>query len=202
MTCRRSKIKCIHQGEPPCRNCLKNGRTSPTDCVLSGPDLHSTRKKKHRIPPDPQGQDGIGISPRGDSNGTEEASCVSKSKEPSAIVADVRIHDVVKATPRAEMLQAATNFRQKFPELSFLHIRISDTDANGRADLILSASIMALCSTDTDQEEYVTYVKNGLSGVLLETPKLITVQSLLILAMYEWGHGKGYSAWMATGAFP
>jgi hypothetical protein len=49
------------------------------------------------------------------------------------------------------------------------------------------------------REDCATYVKAALSGVLFESPKLATVQTLLILAMYEWGNGRGYDAWMATG---
>ena len=41
---------------------------------------------------------------------------------------------------------------------------------------------------------YAKYVKASLSGLSLGPPKLVTVQSLLILAMYEWGNRKGYDA--------
>ncbi|RDW86001.1 hypothetical protein BP5796_04326 [Coleophoma crateriformis] len=153
-------------------------------------------RKKYRVR-NSQGQDGAEASQRTESSVTEDLTNVPRAV--SVVDTSIRINDIVKATPRAEILRAAVNFRRNFPELSFVHMGRFDVDANGTEDLLFSASIMALCSINNHQEEYVTYVKNGLSSVLLEPPNLITVQSLLVWAMYEWGHGKGYNAWMTTG---
>lgn len=62
---------------------------------------------------------------------------------------------------------------------------------------MLKAALMTLHSGQ--REDYAAYVKTALSGVLFRPPKLATVQTLLILAMYEWGNGRGYDAWMTTG---
>lgn len=39
------KIKCVHEGSPPCQNCAKKGRTRSGECHLTGPEL-----KRKRMP--------------------------------------------------------------------------------------------------------------------------------------------------------
>jgi hypothetical protein len=149
---------------------MKNGRTIEGDCILSVPDI--VRKKRRRI------------------------------SVPSADDADdhaIRSSDLWANTSRTDILQAASNFCRKFPELSFLHSGTFDFDSGEKTSLLLKAALIALSCTSERQDEYGAYVKNGISGVLLEPPTLETVQTLLILAMLEWGYGRGYSAWMTTG---
>lgn len=151
-----------------------------------------------RVAPDTHVQDPTGNVHREDTIDIEDVTS-HRSELPDAETADIGSNDVLTHTPRSEILQAASNFRLKFPELSFLPIGRFEIASAGKSDLLLMASVMALCSQYGDPEEYVAYVKTGLSMVLLNPPHLNTVQSLLLLAMYDWGHGNGYSAWMATG---
>ncbi|TDZ33647.1 putative transcriptional regulatory protein [Colletotrichum spinosum] len=44
-SCRRSKIKCVNSGSPPCRKCEKSGRS---DCQLSRPVVNSTGRAVKR----------------------------------------------------------------------------------------------------------------------------------------------------------
>ncbi|CZR56852.1 uncharacterized protein PAC_06741 [Phialocephala subalpina] len=192
---RRSKIKCIHQGEPPCQNCLRNGRTTEGDCILSVPDIVRTKRRRtseHAHVP-------IGGDEQS-RNESIDADCESCALNGVSITNHVsRSSDIWAATSRTDILQAASTFCRKFPELSFLHLGTFDFDSGDGTILLLKAALMALSCTSDQQNEYVAYVKTGISGMLLEPPMLETVQTLLVLAMLEWGHGRGYSAWMTTG---
>lgn len=114
-------------------------------------------------------------------------------------VDEVERHDIWTTTSRTTILQAASNFCRKFPGLSFLHLGTFDVDSRDATTLLLKAALLALHCAGGQQNEFALYVKNGLSGILFEPPKLETVQTLLVLAVYEWGCGRGYSAWMTTG---
>ncbi|KAF8855623.1 hypothetical protein BDZ45DRAFT_498702 [Acephala macrosclerotiorum] len=125
----------------------------------------------------------------------DENCAVNGASIPNHVVVST---DAWTATPKTHVLQAASNFCRKFPELSFLHLGTFDFDSEDRASSLLRAALMALSCTGGQQNEYVTHVKNGVSGVLLEPPTLETMQTLLVLAILEWGHGRGYSTWMTT----
>ncbi|KAF2808118.1 uncharacterized protein BDZ99DRAFT_73562 [Mytilinidion resinicola] len=193
--CRRSKIKCIHQGEPPCRNCLRNGRTSQGDCILSGPNIHAIRRKRYRTPTLSHKPTTVDTTHEEGDIGADNTTCASNAV--SAIDPDGRVINTLRNTSRTDVLQAASKFHQTFPELSFLHLATFDVDSQETSSLLLKAAMMALCSTH--QDETARYVKTALSGLFLEPPKLVTIQTLLLLAMYEWGDGRGYDAWMTTG---
>lgn len=48
-------------------------------------------------------------------------------------------------------------------------------------------------------EQYVKYARDGLSRIVMDVPNSTMVQALLTMAMYEWGNGNGYGAWMYSG---
>lgn len=43
----------------------------------------------------------------------------------------------------------------------------------------------------------VSSVRTGMSA--FEVPHIYTVQTILVTAMYEWGHGEVHRAWMYSG---
>jgi hypothetical protein len=111
-------------------------------------------------------------------------------------------------------LQAATVFSRKFPELAFLHIPSLSSRLNkdvSKTQLQPITAILALCahflSDPNDRsghgfetaEEYAEHTRKFLSGSFVEPPRLETVQTLLIISMYEWGNRNGYKAWMYSG---
>lgn len=46
---------------------------------------------------------------------------------------------------------------------------------------------------------YADYVRREVNAKIGEGPNLEIVQCLILLGMYEWGEGDGFSAWMYIG---
>lgn len=232
-TSRKLKVKCMHEGVPPCRNCLKKGRTRPGDCVLTGPEL---RKKRVDVPtarregshpasntivPDASAQRIASVT--GDisrrraslCSGTRLASGQSQVEVPPP-------HKLSLNFSHKIMSRTLGIFIRKFPELRFLHLpsflkairgleaggqgRLSDEGERGQPPLrLLCASLLALCiplmedaSTLPPPAHFAAYARERVS--IADPPNLLTVQALIVLAMYEWGVGNGYRGWMYSGA--
>lgn len=187
---RRSKIKCVHEGKSPCRNCLKSGRTDPGNCVLAAPKLSSSRPREKEV--------AVG-----------EAPLCDPAKEVSTPHGRLLLRNVVGAFPKSLVVRSASHFKQKFPELAFLHIADFDANAQDRKGHLFIAALVTLCASSMNAaqellvavEDLAQMVRDGLSRAFWEPPDLTTVQALLIFSMYEWGSGRGYSAWMNTGKF-
>ncbi|KAL7799799.1 hypothetical protein V8C37DRAFT_92584 [Trichoderma ceciliae] len=124
------------------------------------------------------------------------------------------IHRVVKA---------ANAFVVQFPELNFLHIpsflnKLKDLEGSP-ADILgqndaqndgayhgsklrgLCFALLALCGPwlkdEYPREEYASSARSSISAG--DAPDIFTVQTLLVLAMYEWGRGSTYRAWADSG---
>ncbi|CEL10389.1 hypothetical protein ASPCAL13509 [Aspergillus calidoustus] len=115
----------------------------------------------------------------------------------------------------SNLLQTATLFMRKFPELGFLHKptfsrdlrnlrRCLDPDADIQqpgAELLGSAlTTLCLPLTEPNQtgEDTLNKVHRRLS--ITKPPNIYTVQSFLVVAMFEWGQGNTHVAWMYSGA--
>ncbi|KAG9239123.1 putative fungal-specific transcription factor [Amylocarpus encephaloides] len=176
--CRRSKIRCVHEGVSPCRNCLKAGRSEDGDCVLSPPRVSPRR------------------TPKADHVSTPAVQSLTHQGG-----------DLMDRTPHAVINYAVGNFRRLFPELGFLHTATFEASSQGdKSGRVLRAAIISLAFTSkpsgdhrVDIPEYATYVRGGLSSVLFDPPRLETVQALLIFSMFEWSKGCASNAWMMTG---
>lgn len=113
---------------------------------------------------------------------------------------------------------AAHVFVAQFPELGFLHMpsfsqELNQLDnpgpgphgpqgANPRTKLrALGSAIVALCAPlmqgACDREGYASFARDSVSPA--DLPDKNTVQTLLVLAMYEWGNGRAYRAWVYSG---
>lgn len=116
------------------------------------------------------------------------------------------------------VLNAAHVFVAQFPELGFLHmpsfsLELNQLDypntghngsqgANSRTKLrALGSAIVALCAPlmqgSCDREGYASFARDSVSPA--DLPDKNTVQTLLVLAMYEWGNGRAYRAWVYSG---
>jgi hypothetical protein len=129
-------------------------------------------------------------------------------------------HDELSSLVR----KAIPVFVEQFPELGFLHIpsflqelkrleeeqpESSQTGQNGRPShancstrlKALGSSLLALCAPfipdDYDREIYAEFARSSISAA--DFPDRYTVQTLLVLGMYEWGNGRAYRAWIYTG---
>lgn len=124
--------------------------------------------------------------------------------------------DFPSSIDRADILQACTNFNQKFPELRFLHLPTISSAVRGLKGNIdasrggsskwqlLLAAILAVHVAMTKGKSTLPPADQIASKVwhhtaVLEPPDLMTVQTLLVLSMFEWGRGNGHKAWMISG---
>ncbi|CAK7225684.1 hypothetical protein SEUCBS140593_005987 [Sporothrix eucalyptigena] len=210
--CRKLKIKCVHSGESPCRNCAKKGPAEVDVCTLSEPLLKQRVLRR-------TSEGGINKTPRRDTPRQHIRDVLSSSvEEPNqghSVVASSDRDGVFSGVDVNTVLFVLTRFHQKFPELRFLHlpsitrnlrqIWTQDRDrgpSHGSQEKLrlLCAAVMALCSSTDGLDRYADYVRDFVAVSLFATPDLLTVQTLLILAMYEWGMGQGYRAWMYVGS--
>lgn len=207
---RKAKVKCIHDGTPPCQNCQRGVRTNPDDCVLSGPyeqDGVRIRDRSRRYTRTSH-EDPISNTSKDRSNPNSEA-------EGSGLNPLLTVQLGLTETPRPILLQAAKTFSRKFPELAFLHLptisqRINQSDLDYGIQILLTA-ILALCAPFLGKpsgeisfdlrrpEEYAQCIRTVLAHEVISTPCIEMVQTLLVISMYEWSGGSGYKAWMYSG---
>ncbi|CZT42817.1 uncharacterized protein RSE6_02768 [Rhynchosporium secalis] len=198
----RSKIKCIHDGEPPCRSCFKSKRP---ECILSGPFETGRRQSNGTKPRESAPPTSAKLNVHRDSS-VEPA-----SPKPSIndIAAGKLTKDVVLGLSPQVLLVAVTTFTQKFPELAFNHAPTFSSHVKEDVTVwIKIAATLALCHrflpvTIKDQipseDELAACSRESLQSIQSVTPSISAVQSLLIMSMYEWGAGNGYGAWMHSG---
>ncbi|CAK7231341.1 hypothetical protein SBRCBS47491_007898 [Sporothrix bragantina] len=229
--CRKLKIKCVHTGEAPCRNCAKKGPAEVDACTLSEPVLKqrtprraSTKSVLHQSQNTPrQNIDAVLSSPVIETTIAEsehrqhDHSIVCHESRDRDRDRDRDEEDVFSSVGINTVLSTLSLFHQKFPELRFLHLpsithhvrsiwnhdrHQATRHGSAREKLrLLCAAVMALCSSSAStSDRYADYVRDRVAVSLFTAPDLITVQTLLVLAMYEWGMGQGYRAWMYAGA--
>ncbi|KZL67810.1 fungal specific transcription factor [Colletotrichum tofieldiae] len=214
--CRRSKIKCVNSGTPPCNKCEKSGRS---DCALTRPHVASTGRAAKRT-----------------RRATEEASSVScdhdvgsqrplvsapQSRGPATPSSgmdyrdgreDMGIH--LEQIPKDLVFIALEAFWRKFPELRVIHpssFMQSFGSTCPRECKALLATVLAMTKTqkpDSDRlktqllyasERYASYASDILAACILQPPDVKVIQALLILTLYEWGTRDFHKAWMHCG---
>jgi hypothetical protein len=117
--------------------------------------------------------------------------------------------EIVLALNPQSVFEVAIIFRQKFPELAFLHLpTFLDNWKGGDRSWVLIAAMFALCCRllrscnkpkFISEDQFASYARVGLHSVLHDLPSLPMVQALLVMSMYEWGSGNGHGAWMHSG---
>ncbi|KAL1901095.1 hypothetical protein Sste5346_002162 [Sporothrix stenoceras] len=219
--CRKLKIKCVHTGESPCRNCAKKGAAEVDVCTLTEPELKQRITKRSNT---------SSASDRPARRLTIQSESTPRRQQIHDVLSSQRPADNTTTIPSHEIddifagihvnsvVSVLAVFHQKFPELRFLHLpsltrhlrRVWPTKSQddrhaaryaAREKLrLLCTAVMALCSGGEKSDNYADYVRDRVAVSLFATPDLLTVQTLLVLAMYEWGMGQGYRAWMYAGA--
>ncbi|KAM5352899.1 hypothetical protein ACJ41O_005621 [Fusarium nematophilum] len=170
---RRSKVKCRHDGQPPCAGCLKSGYTR--SCALSGPVLGQQRSAKRR-----------------------RLDAASPLPSPPTDV-----NHAFDQIPRDRIIRAVTVFRAQFPEFGFIHpgdLDYSDQDLSPVHKLRLLAIHAVSCRyIDGSGDDNVLFITNEAQKKITSSPSLALIQTFLILSLCNWGDGEGFSAWMHCG---
>ncbi|PWY66000.1 PLP-dependent transferase [Aspergillus heteromorphus CBS 117.55] len=175
------EVKCIHEGRPPCRRCHRLQRD---ECVLTDP---RTRPR----------------TPRRPSHAAASSPSLSRSRpsRPSP--------NPITPLPPATLIAACDVYRKKFPVVNFLHYPSLIADLSDphpvAVEPVFLAALLSLCVRFLDDpllapsETYAEYARAQLAHRAFEAPSLYLAQSLVMIALYEWGSGRPYRAWMYSG---
>ncbi|KAL2823241.1 pyridoxal phosphate-dependent transferase [Aspergillus cavernicola] len=186
-----AEVKCIHDGHPPCRRCLRLNRTP--SCLLSDPRAASHPSSSRRTPRTPR-QAHPQTHPR-----------PSLSSNPSTLST---ISSPISVLSTPILIAACDLYRKKFPVVNFLHYPslIADLSRDATSvNPVFLAALLSLCArfmTDPDlapSETYAEYARSQLAHRAFESPSLPLAQSLVMISLYEWGSGRPYRAWMYSG---
>ncbi|KAI8685177.1 Zn(2)-C6 fungal-type domain-containing protein [Fusarium keratoplasticum] len=180
--CRRSKVKCRHDGQPPCAGCAKSGHVRT--CALSGPILGQKPSSDSR----PRSAKRRRLSPG------------SPAEESSRDIGHVFSH-----VPRDRLIKAITIFRAQFPEFGFIHP--GDLEYHeGELGVLQKLRLLAILvvshrymDDDPIDEPNVSYITNEAQKRMTNGPSLALIQTFLILSLCNWGDGDGFNAWMHSG---
>ncbi|EXL98710.1 hypothetical protein NOF04DRAFT_6262 [Fusarium oxysporum II5] len=183
--CRRSKVKCRHNGQPPCAGCIKSGYTET--CVLSGPVLGQSLGSKRPA----------------------KRQRLSVDQSQTDIFGDVwqDINQAFEQTSRAQVISAINLFRAQFPEFGFLHpddLEYCEDELSIvqklRLLVIVAVSHRYADSRTADiNNKNILFIANEVQKKVTSGPSLALVQTLLILSLCNWGDGDGFNAWMHCG---
>ncbi|KAI0914083.1 hypothetical protein F4823DRAFT_621851 [Ustulina deusta] len=187
---RRSKVKCHHAGESPCRGCLRSGNSDV--CVLTPTAVAVSTPRKRAAPPAPR-------------NTKSEAKKRNAATKVAPMTGELASH--FAGVDASVFAQAFAILRVQFPECGFLHPSdlervsgdVSDDDKL-RLIAILAVSCRYLGETaDLHRAEHVALLTRELQCRITAPPSLSLIQCFLVMAVYEWGEGIGYRAWMYAG---
>ncbi|RKL50045.1 hypothetical protein BFJ70_g1215 [Fusarium oxysporum] len=183
--CRRSKVKCRHNGQPPCAGCIKSGCTET--CVLSGPVLGQSLGSKRPA----------------------KRQRLSVDQSQTDISGDVwqDINQAFEQASRAQVISAINLFRAQFPEFGFLHpddLEYCEDELSIvqklRLLVVVAVSHRYADSYTADiNNKNILFIANEMQKKLTSGPSLALVQTFLILSLCNWGDGDGFNAWMHCG---
>ncbi|KAL5604234.1 uncharacterized protein BROUX77_004420 [Berkeleyomyces rouxiae] len=218
--CRRSKIKCRHNGAAPCQKCFRTGQQAT--CELTEPVL---KQRPRYSSASAWSALGSQECPAGDAGATSPRRRVSPSTIPAPTLAETaQTSPVCAPTNRAPeptpatIHRASALFAAKFPDLAFVHMPSVSRDcaqAEGVEAPVISAeqparalyaalvSLMApLMHEDglaAGQVEAWAETARQVAVGRLHTPDVVVVQILVVLAVREWGLGRASASWMYSG---
>lgn len=103
--------------------------------------------------------------------------------------------------------QAIATFRVQFPECGFIHpsdLERVSSDIPDDEKLRLIAILAVSCrylgeSVDVRRAKHAALLTRELQCRITAPPTLSLIQCFLVMAIYEWGEGIGYNAWMYSG---
>ena len=198
---RRAKVKCVHEGTPPCRRCQKS---KTGDCTLTDPRESRSKRRSGAVESAPSRK----RKALSDVSAIIERDHITNQRSPS-IAKNIQ-EDPVSSLSASTVISAIETYRKKFPIANFLHYPslISDVSSNfDSVDSVFIASLLSLCvrfmSGDglEDEETYAAYAQKHLAHRVMEAPSLYLAQSLVMISFYEWGAGRPYQAWMYSGMY-
>ncbi|KAF3801056.1 hypothetical protein GCG54_00010335 [Colletotrichum gloeosporioides] len=223
--CRRSKIKCVNAGSPPCRKCEKSGRT---DCQLTRPQVNATGRASKRarrdtgeafdaslrssVEQDGESQQVHLSAPQSRGPATPSQGSVGPEYPHGHRRDEMDRH--LQSIPKDLVFTALEAFWRKFPELRVIHPSsfMQDYGSNcSRESKALLATVLAMTKTqnpDSDRlrtqilypsERYAVYASEILAACILQSPDVKVIQALLILTLFEWGTRDFHKAWMHCG---
>lgn len=193
----RAKVKCVHNGSPPCHRCHKNKNEG---CTLTDPRASNPRNR--------QNASGSGSRKRKLTLETSPRLGHLTPKRGNSRNTSVGHEDLIAALSPSTVINAVETYRKKFPVTNFLHYPslISDISSNLQSvEPIFVASLLSLCvrfmngSGLENEEVYAGYVQRNLMHRVMDAPSLYLAQSLVMISFYEWGTGRPYQAWMYSG---
>ncbi|KAJ5778078.1 transcriptional regulator family: Fungal Specific TF [Penicillium odoratum] len=203
--CRRAKVKCVHEGSPPCQRCHRN---KSDDCVLTDPRALKPTGKETGTGTQRGARPRAGQKRRAT---TALGPDIRLEQSPRSVLSRTvseNLENPISALPPSIVITAVETYRKKFPITNFLHYPslISDVSSNFQSiDPVFVASLLSLCvrfmSGDglADEETYAGYARKHLAHRVMEAPSLYLAQSLVMISFYEWGTGRPYQAWMYSG---
>jgi hypothetical protein len=227
--CRRSKIKCRHDGTPPCRACASN---PVRQCILSVPKSKRKPHERSQITQDARARVRTQDGPRpdahprtslGDQSSHNDGSfdgintnlpCVSTiMMEASDSAHSSAPHDdPLPELDRRLILEATKIFQGRFTMFSFLHgpTLLKHIYGNNPLDLRF-CGIMALCARFIPElihkhggplaasEHFAAYLRHRITAHTIVSLDLKIAQTLLLLSFHDWGSGKGGQSWTYNG---
>lgn len=203
-------MKCHHTGDSPCRGCLRSGNSST--CVLTSTAVTAALSR-----PQAQTQTQTPRTPRKRpatpaSTGTKPASKKRNTTPKAACVrtgtsAGDELENHFAGIEASVFTQAVATLRVQFPECGFLHpsdLENISSDVPHDEKLRLVAILAVSCrymgeEADARRADHAALLTRELQRRVTAPPSLSLIQCFLVMALYEWGEGVGYSAWMYAG---
>jgi len=209
-----SKVKCVNDGQAPCRGCLKSGISET--CILSRPSK-KTRVRSHRtaisanVPFDR-------AQTREDETQESRYTAVNEPRPanppemfdsdlaaPSSSLSTVQQH--FEKYPSTIWTRATIMFKTHFPEYGYLHPDELERSSDAATDhhrlklmalLAVTARYLRRELTE-DMSEHQQFVATELQRRLTDPPSLALVQAYHLIGLWEWGEGHTYPAWIYVG---
>ena len=195
----RAKVKCVHQGTPPCQRCRK---TKNEGCALTDPRVSKpgTQRKS------------VGSASRKRRLNSQDSATVGYHTPKGRASRNISEgpDDPIAVLSSSTVISAVETYRKKFPVTNFLHYPslISDISSNFQSvEPTFIASLLSLCVRFMDgdelqtEETYADYAQRNLTRRAMDAPSLYLAQSLVMISFYEWGTGRPYQAWMYSGMY-
>lgn len=206
-----SKVKCVNDGQAPCRGCLKGG--SIETCILSRPPKRTGARRLREI-----GSCNVSTDRRETRGDADQQSTVVEELHP-AIPSDIcdgdlalpsnllsKVRQQFEKYPSAIWTRAMIVFRTHFPEFGYNHPEelALPSDVISDHHRLKSMALLAVTAKYLSEEinndilDY-QFVAIELQHCLTDPPSLALIQSYQLIALYEWGEGHTYSAWVYVG---
>lgn len=212
-----SKVKCANDGQAPCRGCVKSG--SIETCILSRPTKKAAVRAVRGAGPSIVTVD---RSETGDNDAGLSRSIVVDELHPASpsVIHDSNLAPpAVPSDPPSNVRQefekhssdiwtrAVIAFRTHFPEYGYNHPEEVDLPSNVISDhhrlklMVLSAVSARYLRRDTveDLPDHHDFVLSEVQHCVTDPPSLALVQVYHLIALYHWGEGHTYAAWLYVG---